>query len=195
VVPLMLPPLRDRPGDIPLLANEFLKRFNSENGRTLVFGQGAMDVLTACYFPGNVRELENCVRRTATLAPNMAIIGDDFACRHDQCLSSMLWKGHSGLSPQRPKPELPLPVAPAVADINAGKTNARLTPSEPFAASEAMPVGASTPTAIAVPEHDHLVEAMERAGWVQAKAARILGLTPRQIGYALKKHNIEIKRF
>jgi transcriptional regulator with GAF, ATPase, and Fis domain len=32
-------------------------------------------------------------------------------------------------------------------------------------------------------------------GWVQAKAARLLGLTPRQIGYALKKHDIELKRF
>lgn len=44
-------------------------------------------------------------------------------------------------------------------------------------------------------ERDRLVAAMEKAGWVQAKAARILGLTPRQIGYALKKHGIEIRRF
>ncbi len=36
---------------------------------------------------------------------------------------------------------------------------------------------------------------MERAGWVKAKAARILGLTPRQIGYALRKHNIRVKKF
>ena len=36
-------------------------------------------------------------------------------------------------------------------------------------------------------------EAMERAGWAQAKAARLLGLTPRQIGYALKRHEIELK--
>lgn len=40
-----------------------------------------------------------------------------------------------------------------------------------------------------------LIDAMERAGWVQAKAARLLGLTPRQIGYALKKHNIEVRKF
>jgi Nif-specific regulatory protein len=39
-----------------------------------------------------------------------------------------------------------------------------------------------------------LIEAMERSGWVQAKAARMLGLTARQIGYALKKHGIEIKQ-
>jgi Nif-specific regulatory protein len=35
---------------------------------------------------------------------------------------------------------------------------------------------------------------MERCGWVQAKAARLLGLTPRQIGYALKKHNVELRQ-
>jgi Nif-specific regulatory protein len=44
-------------------------------------------------------------------------------------------------------------------------------------------------------ERERLVDAMERAGWVQAKAARLLGLTPRQMGYALRKHGIEIKRF
>jgi Nif-specific regulatory protein len=44
-------------------------------------------------------------------------------------------------------------------------------------------------------ERGRLVEAMERSGWVQAKAARLLGITPRQIGYALKKHGIAIKRY
>ena len=43
----------------------------------------------------------------------------------------------------------------------------------------------------AIPER--LIDAMERTGWVQAKAARLLGLTPRQIGYALRKHGIEMK--
>ena len=42
---------------------------------------------------------------------------------------------------------------------------------------------------------DTLIKAMEKTGWAQAKAARILGLTPRQIGYALRKHGIEIKRY
>src|SRR4051794_28660645 len=44
-------------------------------------------------------------------------------------------------------------------------------------------------------EYEQIVEAMERSGWVQAKAARILNMTPRQIGYALRKHNIPIKKF
>jgi Nif-specific regulatory protein len=44
-------------------------------------------------------------------------------------------------------------------------------------------------------ERQRLIEAMEKSGWVQAKAARILGLTARQMGYALRKHSVEIKRF
>ena len=44
-------------------------------------------------------------------------------------------------------------------------------------------------------ERDRLVEAMERSGWVQAKAARMLGLTSRQVGYAIKKHGIDVKHF
>jgi Nif-specific regulatory protein len=43
-------------------------------------------------------------------------------------------------------------------------------------------------------EKDRLILAMEKAGWVQAKAGRLLGLTPRQIGYALKKYDIPLKR-
>ena len=44
-------------------------------------------------------------------------------------------------------------------------------------------------------ERDRLIEAMEQCGWVQAKAARQLNLTPRQISYALKKHHIDVRRF
>jgi len=43
-------------------------------------------------------------------------------------------------------------------------------------------------------ERERLVWAMEQCGWVQAKAARLLNLTPRQIGYALLKYNVEVKR-
>ena len=44
-------------------------------------------------------------------------------------------------------------------------------------------------------ERDRLVWAMEQCGWVQAKAARLLNITPRQMGYALKKYDIEVRRF
>jgi Nif-specific regulatory protein len=190
VVALLTPPLRDRRGDIPTLASEFLKRFNNENGRQLAFGAGAMEVLTACYFPGNVRELENCVRRTATLAPGMSIVMDDFACRHDQCLSAVLWKGNAAALPERPQPQFPLPVLPAPA-----KSGLEKAPAASAGTREGAADAGATSSGAAGSERERLIEAMEKAGWVQAKAARILGLTPRQIGYALKKHGIELRHF
>ena len=44
-------------------------------------------------------------------------------------------------------------------------------------------------------ERERLIWAMERCGWVQAKAARLLKITPRQMGYALQKHGIEVRKF
>jgi Nif-specific regulatory protein len=57
------------------------------------------------------------------------------------------------------------------------------------------PAESSTSAQDNATERQRLVDAMERSGWVQAKAARILGLTARQMGYALRKHSVEIKRF
>ena len=112
VVPMLMPPLRERRSDIPQLAGEFLRRFNEENDRALSLDSSALEVLMGCGFPGNVRELENCVQRTATLAHGPSIVMDDFACRRNECLSAMLWKGHSEVAPPRLRPAVSLPVLP-----------------------------------------------------------------------------------
>ncbi len=44
-------------------------------------------------------------------------------------------------------------------------------------------------------ERERLIWALEQCGWVQAKAARVLNISPRQMGYALQKYNIEVKKF
>ncbi len=65
VFPIDLPPLRERGEDLPLLANTMLQRIEPE--RQLQFSEGAMAELSACDFPGNVRELRNVVERATLL--------------------------------------------------------------------------------------------------------------------------------
>lgn len=69
VVTLTVPPLRDRPEDIPLLAQHFLARFSEKNRKRIKgFTPSAMDQLTHGSWPGNVRELENAVERAVILS-------------------------------------------------------------------------------------------------------------------------------
>jgi two-component system response regulator PilR (NtrC family) len=68
VIPIFLPPLRERREDIPLLADVFARRIAKELGRSFSgFQPEAMAAMEACPWPGNVRELENAVRRAVTL--------------------------------------------------------------------------------------------------------------------------------
>jgi Nif-specific regulatory protein len=161
VVPIFLPALRERKEDIALLAREFLKRFNKEHGVALSLSAGAMEKLSAYDFPGNVRELESCIRRTAALTKNPVLQAEDFEL-----------SGESGVSARSRRSTL----------AAVGKNGTALGIAE--ADDEGNFSG-----------RERLVDAMERAGWVQAKAARLLGLTTRQMNYALRKHEIEIKRF
>jgi two-component system response regulator PilR (NtrC family) len=69
VITVDLPPLRERVGDIPLLARHFLAQMREELGRpNLDFSDSALDVLERYPFPGNVRQLQNIVERAATLS-------------------------------------------------------------------------------------------------------------------------------
>jgi len=79
VVSISLPPLRDRLGDIPLLAQAFLERYRPAAGAdaSLSFEPGALQLLQRYSWPGNVRELENVVERAAVLAAGTAITVDD----------------------------------------------------------------------------------------------------------------------
>ncbi|MEM7584370.1 MAG: sigma-54 dependent transcriptional regulator [Acidobacteriota bacterium] len=64
-----VPPLRERSGDIPLLAQHFVQRFNGKHGaRVDELGQGALELLKAYTWPGNVRELRNAIERAVILA-------------------------------------------------------------------------------------------------------------------------------
>jgi two-component system response regulator HydG len=69
VIPLTLPPLRDRGGDVRVLAEAFLRRFAEENGKPLKgFAPEALEFIRSYRWPGNVRELKNAVERAVILA-------------------------------------------------------------------------------------------------------------------------------
>ena len=74
VVPMVLPPLRERPEDIPLLLDHFIEKFSTENKKQLKgVSKEALEILKNYEWPGNVRELENLVERVVTLTSNSYI--------------------------------------------------------------------------------------------------------------------------
>lgn len=70
VMSILIPPLRDRVEDIPLLFRNFLERLNRDAGRKTIVDLDVMDSLIGYTWPGNVRELQNIVERALNLAEN-----------------------------------------------------------------------------------------------------------------------------
>ena len=80
VIPIFVPPLRERPEDIPLLADHFMAEFAREYGRRVKsFDRGAVNVLQQYAWPGNVRELRNVIERLAIMVPGDLISSPDLS--------------------------------------------------------------------------------------------------------------------
>jgi len=78
VFPLTVPPLRERKSDIPLLVSSFLNRLSKKLNKALVsVSQESMDLLLDYHWPGNIRELQNVIERSAILANSAVIDVDD----------------------------------------------------------------------------------------------------------------------
>src|SRR5206468_3840007 len=77
VVTIVLPPLRERKDDIPLLAHHFLQSYAAANDRPAAIAPEAMALLVAHDWPGNVRELQHAVERAAALARNPVVCPED----------------------------------------------------------------------------------------------------------------------
>jgi DNA-binding NtrC family response regulator len=75
VFPITIPPLRDRPGDIPVLARYFVERFCRDlKKRPFALSPAALEQLQAYRWPGNVRELQNCIERAVILADGETLL-------------------------------------------------------------------------------------------------------------------------
>ncbi len=80
VIPIHLPPLRERREDIPLLADHFLARYRQQMGKQVTGISGeAMAQLEAYHWPGNIRELENVIERAVALEQTPVILPDSLS--------------------------------------------------------------------------------------------------------------------
>jgi DNA-binding NtrC family response regulator len=75
VFPITVPPLRERPGDVPILARHFVDRFcRDQNKKSLILSPETIEYLQAYHWPGNVRELQNCIERAVILTDGETIL-------------------------------------------------------------------------------------------------------------------------
>jgi DNA-binding NtrC family response regulator len=83
VIPIIIPPLRERKEDIPLLVENFIEKFSRDNRRSVQgFDREAMEALVAFDWPGNIRELENLVERMVILKGNGTITLEDLPVKY-----------------------------------------------------------------------------------------------------------------
>jgi Nif-specific regulatory protein len=143
VIPLFLPPLREREEDIPLLIDYFLGKFNKENNRSVSIDKSALQVFLNYNWAGNVRELENTIERLVIMSGSDKITVSD------------------------------LPVSLSIRQVKSSES------------------GMTLKADIQEIERTNILSALEKTGGIQAKAARLLGITPRQIGYKIKKYGLE----
>ncbi len=158
VYPIYIPPLRERKEDIPVLVEHYIKQISSMMGRRIRMDSETLRVLVSCSFPGNVRELVNCLTRAAISSNTGVIKPQDLSCiGSGMCFSHMVKQTKNTETKE---------------DLKEGKPE----------------------TSPPKDERTLIIEALERTGYVQAKAARLLGMSVRQLNYRIKKYRIQIKK-
>ncbi|UQZ91242.1 hypothetical protein C4J81_12235 [Deltaproteobacteria bacterium Smac51] len=208
VIPVTMPPLRDRLGDVPLLIDYFLKRFQETRGSEVTgVEQAAMKRLLTYGWPGNVRELENLIERMVTLADENILTVDDLPIK--------LIEATEGLEP----PEIVCAVMSDEAADEDETSGPAVVQAMPEAAPAIQPAGAaaSDPVPQAAPSMEAAVMsdswafpeegldfnalisayedklicgALEAAGGVKNKAANLLGLNRTTLVEKMRKKGL-----
>ena len=166
VFPITVPPLRRRKEDVVGLLNHFLHKVTREYGRDLYFTPQALTLLNGHDWPGNVRELENLVERLVIMAE-----GNRIDRRHIEL----------AMVPEAcalPQEGGEAPAAGMATGLAAG-----IEPCDPA-------LGARK-RSLKEMERDEVVNALRENDWIKRRAGIALGLTERQIGYRIKKFNLE----
>jgi two-component system nitrogen regulation response regulator GlnG len=169
VVRIVVPPLRDRRGDIPELIQFFVDKVNRELGTAIVgVSDDAREILLRHTWPGNVRELENALLRAAVLAGGRTLTPEDFAL--------------AGQPRQRTGDVLPLEdaVRRRLSELLEG--DARAAPADLHA------------LLISAVERPLIEVVLERAGGNQVKAAEMLGINRNTLRKKITELGIELRR-
>jgi len=166
VVPIELPPLRERPEDILQLADFFLKHFCQTMRKRLEFSEAAISAMLAYSWKGNVRELRNVVERSVIITPN----GEPIQPQH---LSL-------GVS-KKPTPALSTPTASAPATSPKSESSPIFQPG--FCLSEYLEQL----------ESRYILDALHQTEGNQLRAAKLLGIERHVLRYRMKKLGISAK--
>jgi DNA-binding NtrC family response regulator len=167
VVNIILPPLRQRLGDIPLLAEAFLKKLTHEMGRkTAGFTPEALDVMCRYTWPGNVRELENAVERAVVLTRRPLITPDDLP----QTILDATAKHHG---------------APRPPEQGAGSSGPSSNPFEPWTP---MPLD----KALETPEKHILLAALKANNWNRQVTAEQLNINRTTLYKKMKRLGLDL---
>ncbi|MBI4373218.1 MAG: nif-specific transcriptional activator NifA [Candidatus Omnitrophica bacterium] len=148
VIPIFLPPLRERKEDLPLLVQHFLKKANEENGKQIKrVSDEAWEYIMNYSWPGNVREVENAIERAVIMCKGEVIGREHFPFDLKAIIKPV--DGHAGIQ-------------------NGESQNLTL--------------------AVEGLEKQLLSRALEKSGGNKRKAARLLGITERILGYKVKQY-------
>ena len=85
VFPIIIPPLRERIEDVPLLVNHFIQKYAPRIGKKISgVSKGVLEDLSAYHWPGNVRELENIIERAIVISPPEKLVLGDWFSKSDE---------------------------------------------------------------------------------------------------------------
>jgi two-component system response regulator PilR (NtrC family) len=168
VIPIHLPPLRERVEDIPLLAEHFLQKYSAQMEKPVrSISQEAQEWLCAYLWPGNVRELENVIERAVALEATPSILPDSLPAH---LVAVAVPRQRSGAAASE-EPHGGPPSAPSAPLPDLGEGFDLEAQGEEF-------------------YRHYLSLALSRAGGVQTQAAELLGMSFRSFRYYVKKFNL-----
>lgn len=153
MVPIVLPPLRERREDILLLAAHYLQKFNQVYGQSVRIDDEALAALIQYRWPGNVRELANTIERFVIMADKDQIGLNDLPA-------------NLTFDTQICAPVLEPSTAPS---DDLGQEVQKL-------------------------EKKRIIKALQENNFIQNRASLALGITPRQLGYRIKKYDIDLRK-